>query len=394
MRFAARSTWDLEENPLARLAAAKRAAGGALLDLTASNPTTCDFAYPTDAILAALADPAQMRYAPSPTGTAPARAAVAAYYQERGTAVDPAQVVLTASTSEAYAWCFKLLADPGDTVLIPQPSYPLFEYLAGLEAVRAVPYPLRYDGEWHIDFPALAARLTPQTRAIILVHPNNPTGSFLKLAEYARLIELCRAHNLALICDEVFADFAYGMDTSRMGTLAGQDAVLTFTLSGLSKVAGLPQMKLSWLVVSGPAEERTAALARLEVIADTYLSVGTPVQLALPRLLELGGPIRAQIRARVAANRQHLDAALADLPAHALPAEGGWYAVVRLPALRTEEEWATTLLAEDDLLVQPGYFYDLPFTPALVISLLPPPPLFNEGIARLVSRIRSTNGHE
>ena len=179
-----------------------------------------------------------------------------------------------------------------------------------------------------------------------------------------------------------------------MGTLAGQDAVLTFTLSGLSKVAGLPQLKLSWLVVSGPAEERAAALARLEVIADTYLSVGTHVQSALPRLLELGGSIREQIRARVAANRQQLDAALADLPAHALPAEGGWYAIVRLPALRSEEEWATALLAEDDLLVQPGYFYDLPFAPALVISLLPLPPVFNEGIARLVRRIRSTNGHE
>jgi aspartate/methionine/tyrosine aminotransferase len=394
MRFSARSGWELEENPLARLAAAKRAAGGTLLDLTASNPTTCDFVYPTEAILAALADPAQMRYAPHPTGAASARAAVAAYYRERGAAVDPAQVVLTASTSEAYAWCFKLLAGPGDAILIPQPSYPLFEYLAGLEAVRAVPYPLRYDGEWHIDFPALAARLTPETRAVILVHPNNPTGSFLKQAEYARLVELCHAHHLALICDEVFADFAAGADAGRMGTPAGQDAVLTFTLSGLSKVAGLPQMKLSWMVVSGPVAERAAALARLEVIADTYLSVGTPVQLALPRLLELGGPIREQIRARVAANRRHLDTALADLPAHALPAEGGWYAIVRLPALRREEEWATELLAEDDVLVQPGYFYDLPFAPALVISLLPPPAIFHEGIARLVQRIRSTNGHE
>ena len=385
---------ELEENPLARLVAAKRAAGGALLDLTASNPTTCDFAYPTDAILAALADPGQVRYAPAPTGALSARAAVAAYYQERGVAVDPAQVVLTASTSEAYAWCFKLLADPGDTVLIPQPSYPLFEYLAGLETVRAVPYPLRYDGEWHIDFPALAACLTPQVRAAILVHPNNPTGSFLKQAEYARLVELCRAHSLALICDEVFADFSYGPDAARMGTLAGQDGVLTFTLSGLSKVAGLPQMKLSWLVVSGPEEARAAALARLEVIADTYLSVGAPVQLALPRLLELSGPIQAQIRARVATNRRHLDAALADLPAHALPAEGGWYAIVRLPALHTEEEWATALLAEDDVLVQPGYFYDLPFASALVISLLPPPAVFHEGVARLVKRIQSTSEHE
>jgi aspartate/methionine/tyrosine aminotransferase len=388
--FSTRSTWDLEPNPLAQLAAAKRAAGGILYDLTVSNPTTCGFDYPAPAILAALSDPAQLRYAPTPMGAPGARAAIARYYRERGATVDPAHVLLTASTSEAYAWCFKLLADPGDSVLIPQPSYPLFEYLAGLDGVHPLPYPLGYDGEWHIDFPALAAGIEPRTRAIILVHPNNPTGSFLKQAEYGRLVALCREHGLALICDEVFADFAYAADVGRMGTLAAQEDILTFTLNGLSKVAGLPQLKLSWLVVSGPPATRQAALAQLELIADTYLSVGAPVQLALPQLLALSGGLRDQIRARVALNRQQLDRALApDLPAHALPAEGGWYAIVRLPAWRTEEEWALTLLADADVLVQPGYFYDLPFRPALVLSLLPPPAVFSTGIARLVGLLQT-----
>ena len=389
--FSSRTAWNLEQNSLARLVTARRAAGVPLIDLTASNSTECGFAYDTAGILAALADPAQGRYAPSPQGAPAARAAIAAYYAERGIEVDPAHIVLTASTSEAYAWCFKLLADPGDAVLIPQPSYPLFDYLAGLESVETLPYPLAYDGEWHIDFPALEAVLTSRTRAVIVVHPNNPTGSFLKRAEYARLAALCRARNLAIICDEVFADYAAAEDAARMPWLAGTDAVLTFVLNGLSKVAGLPQMKLGWTVVSGPADERAAALARLEVIADTYLSVGTPVQLALPRLLAGSGALRAQIQARVAANRRTLDAALSgDFPAHALPAEGGWYAIVRLPTTHSEDAWALALLERHNVLAQPGYFYDLPLTPALVLSLLPPPAVFAPGVARLIQLLRDT----
>jgi aspartate/methionine/tyrosine aminotransferase len=389
--FSSRTAWNLEQNSLARLVTARRAAGVPLIDLTASNPTECGFAYDTAGILAALADPAQGRYGPNPQGAPAARAAVAAYYAERGAEVDPAHIVLTASTSEAYAWCFKLLADPGDAVLIPQPSYPLFDYLAGLESVETQPYPLRYDGEWHIDCPALEAALTPRTRAVIIVHPNNPTGSFLKRAEYARLAALCRARNLAIICDEVFADYAAAEDAARMPWLAGTDAVLTFVLNGLSKVAGLPQMKLGWIVVSGPADERAAALARLEVIADTYLSVGTPVQLALPRLLAGSGALRAQIQARVAANRRTLDAALSgDLPAHALPTEGGWYAIVRLPTAHSEDAWALALLDRHNVLTQPGYFYDLPLTPALVLSLLPPPAVFAPGVTRLIQLLRET----
>jgi aspartate/methionine/tyrosine aminotransferase len=233
--FSTRTAWSLEPNPLARLVAARRSAAGVpLTDLTVSNPTECGFTYDTAGILAALADPAQLRYAPSPQGAPAARAAIAAYYAERGLEVDPAHVVLTASTSEAYAWCFKLLADPGDSVLIPSPSYPLFDYLAGLESVQTRPYPLRYDGEWHIDFPALDAAITPRTRAVVVVHPNNPTGSFLKRAEYARLAALCQAHGLAIICDEVFADYATAADPARMPSLAGTGAVRTFVLNGLS----------------------------------------------------------------------------------------------------------------------------------------------------------------
>lgn len=388
--FSTRTAWSLEPNPLARLLTARRAAGAPLTDLTASNPTECGFDYDVAGILQALADPAQLHYAPTPRGSATARAAIAAYYAERGAAVDPAQIFLTAGTSEAYAWCFKLLADPGDAVLIPQPSYPLFDYLAGLESVQPLPYPLRYDGEWHLDFPALEAAITPRTRAVVVVHPNNPTGSFLKRAEYGRLAEICRAHRLAIICDEVFADYAYAPDAARMPTPAGTGAVLTFTLNGLSKVAGLPQMKLGWIVVSGPPEARTGALARLEVIADTYLAVGTPVQLALPALLAGSRGLRAQIQGRVATNRRALDVALSgDLPAHALPAEGGWYAIVRLPAARSEEEWALALLERHNVLVQPGYFYDLPFAPALVLSLLPPPAVFAHGVAGLARQVRN-----
>ena len=387
--FSTRTAWSLEPNPLARLVAARRAAGVPLTDLTVSNPTECGFTYDTAGILAALADPAQGRYAPSPQGAPAARAAIAAYYAERGIEVDPAHVVLTASTSEAYAWCFKLLADPGDAVLIPSPSYPLFDYLAGLESVQTRPYPLRYDGEWHIDFPALEAALTPRTRAVVVVHPNNPTGSFLKRAEYTRLAALCRAHGLAIICDEVFSDYAAAADPARMPSLAGTEEVLTFVLNGLSKVAGLPQMKLGWIVVSGPMADRAAALARLEVVADTYLSVGTPVQLALPWLLAGSGALRAQIQARVATNRRALDTILTgDLPAHALPAEGGWYAIVRLPAAHSEDAWALALLDRQNVLAQPGYFYDLPVPPALVLSLLPPPTLFASGVARLAHLLR------
>jgi aspartate/methionine/tyrosine aminotransferase len=318
---------------------------------------------------------------------------VAAYYAAHGAPVDPDSVILTASTSEAYSHLFKLLADPGDAVLAPAPSYPLFDYLAGLDSVDLVPYPLVYDGGWGIDFAALEAALTPRTRAILTVHPNNPTGAFVKRDEAARLIALCRAHARARIADEVFLDSAGGPDPARAPSVVTTTGCLTATLSGLSKLAGLPGIKASWMVLTGPPALRAEALARAEVVADTYLSVSTPVQQALPRLLEQGAGLRAQIAARVAANRQALAAALAGpLPLDLLPAEGGWYATLRLPAVCSEDDWALALLA-DGVLVHPGYFFDFAYGPLLVLSLLPPPDLFAEGIARIVRRVVQTT-HE
>ncbi|HMA36906.1 MAG TPA: pyridoxal phosphate-dependent aminotransferase [Chloroflexia bacterium] len=387
MRFSDRTAWNLAGNPWSARVAAKRQAGVPLLDLTDSNPTRCDFDY-THAGLEALADPAARHYRPAARGAPAARDAVAAYYAAHGIAVDPGAVILTASTSEAYSYLFKLLADPGDTILAPTPSYPLFDYLAGLDGVRLVPYPLRYDGAWFLDFAALAAALPARARAVILVHPHNPTGVFLKTGERDRLVAFCRAHDLAIICDEVFLDYGYAPDPARAPSLAGTTAVLTATLSGLSKLAGLPQVKAGWMVLSGPAAVREEALRRAEVIADTYLSVSTPVQLALPRLLESGAALRAQIRARLRANRATLDRLLAgDQPLQALPAEGGWYATLQVPALRTEEAWTLTLLEADDLLVHPGYFFDFPSGCLLVLSLLPPPAVFTTGVTRLIARV-------
>lgn len=391
-RFSRRTTWNLAGNAWAAAVATHRQAGIPLRDLTESNPTRCGFAY-NPATLAALADPAGLAYHPAARGSRAAREAVAAYYAGHGVSVDPDRVLLTASTSEAYSYLFKLLADPGDTMLAPTPSYPLFEYLAGLDGVTLAPYPLRYDGAWFLDFPALEATLPPRARALIVVHPNNPTGTFLKRDEWARLVAFCRAHDLALIADEVFLDYGYAPDPDRAPSLAGTDEVLTCTLSGLSKLAGLPQVKLSWMVIGGPPALQAEALARAEVIADTYLSVSTPVQLALPRLLAGGAALRSQIRARVAANRQALDRALTGpRPLQARPAEGGWYATLQVPAIRSEEAWALTLLAADGVLVHPGYFFDFPGGCLLVISLLPPPAVFAEGLERLIRRVEAIVG--
>jgi alanine-synthesizing transaminase len=389
--FSHRSAWNRTRNAWAAEVAARRAAGAVLLDLTESNPTRCGFDYAA-AGLDALPGAAAARYAPEARGLPAARAAVAAYYATHSVAVDPDSVILTAGTSEAYSHLFKLLADPGDAILAPAPSYPLFDYLAGLDAVDLVPYPLRYDGAWFLDFAALEAAWTPRARAVIVVHPNNPTGVFLKRAERERLLAFCAARDLALIADEVFLDYAYAPDPARAPSLAGEPAALTCVLSGLSKLAGLPQVKLSWMALGGPPALQAEALARVEIIADTYLSVSTAAQLALPVLLGAGAALRAQILDRVRANRAALDAALAGTALRALPAEGGWYATVRLPALRSEEAWALALLRQDSLLVHPGYFFDLPFGCHLVLSLLPPPAVFAEAVARLVARVAAVVG--
>jgi len=317
--------WDFRPNRVTALLAAKRQAGARILDLTASNPTTAGFAYPPE-IVAAFDDPRALRYEPTPSGMDEARDAVVSYYSRRGVAVERDRILVTASTSEAYAYLFKLLADPGDHVLVPRPSYPLFEFLATMENVGVRQYPLRYHGEWSIDVDALRGMIEPRTRAIVLVNPNNPTGSFAGSREIEELGEL----GLPLISDEVFADYAFD---GRFRTLLDANAPLVFSMSGLSKVAGLPQMKLGWIVVGG--ERRREAMERLEWIADTYLSVGTPVQCAASRLLTAGESVQAQIRNRTTENLAVLRDTLRGSAADVLHVEGGWEAIVKVPRVRT-----------------------------------------------------------
>jgi alanine-synthesizing transaminase len=366
--FSSRLDWNLQTNRLSTLLKTKRH----VLDLTESNPTRAGFEYPGEQILAALADPRALRYDPEPRGLLSAREAVAGYYGN----VPASRILLTASTSEAYAYLFKLLCDPGDEILSPRPSYPLFEFLARLESVRVVQYPLRYDGVWHIDFDALEQAITPRTRAIVVVNPNNPTGSFLKREEWSRL----QRFSLPILSDEVFSDYAFSPDDSRMQSLTSAAGALTFSMSGLSKIAALPQMKLGWIVAGGPGHE--AALERLELIADTYLSVATPVQIALPRLLEASVGLRAQILDRTRSNLALLRRST--VPLHV---EGGWYATLQIPRTKSEEDWAISLLDGRDVLVQPGFYFDFESEAFLVLSLLTPPDIFAEGLKRILEEI-------
>lgn len=387
--FSSRLNWSLRPNRLSALLEERRKSGARILDLTESNPTRVGLIYPEAEILAALSDASALRYHPSPRGLDTARDAVVSYYRDRGTQIPVENVLLTASTSEAYAYLFKLLANPGDEILAPRPSYPLFEFLAGLESVHIRQYPLRYDGIWHVDFDALEQAITPRTRGIVVVNPNNPTGSFLKRAELDRLDSLAAERGLAILSDEVFRDYAFGEEAERVSTLAGKRRALTFSMSGLSKIAGLPQMKLGWIIAnggaSGPGSDQ--AMDALELIADTYLSVSTPVQVALPRLLALSSAVMQQIRERTASNLARLRGMMQDSPATLLKTEGGWYAVLQVPRTRSEEEWALTMLDECGVLVQPGFFFDFEAEAFLVVSLLPEPATFTEGVSRLRSII-------
>jgi len=377
--FSSRLQWDSQPNPLSILLAEKRRNGTAILDLTESNPTHAGLDYPGDELLAALADSRALQYDPHPRGLLPAREAVSEYYAQRGIDVPASRILLTASTSEAYSYLFKLLADPGDEILVPRPSYPLFDYLAAMESVQVVQYPLRYDGVWHIDFDTLASAITPRTRAIVVVNPNNPTGSYLKRVEWERL----QTFGLPILSDEVFSDFAFALDAQRMTTLTGPSNTLTFSMSGLSKIAGLPQMKLGWIVAGGP--NHGAALEGLEWIGDTFLSVAAPVQWALPRILAASASVQEQIRQRTRMNLELLIAQTAGSPCRCLHVEGGWYAILEVPRIRTEEEWALHLLAASDVLVQPGFFYDFEAEAFLVLSLLTPPEVFAEGLRRILA---------
>jgi len=380
--FSSRIPSDLRPNRLTLALEAKRRSGGEILDLTLSNPTRAAFPYPAG-ILRAFEDQRLLQYEPDPAGMREARAAVARYYARRGMMVEAERILLTASTSEGYAYLFKLLTNPGDHVLAPRPSYPLFELLAGMESITARFYPLSYHGKWMIDVEALASAISGRTRAIILVNPNNPTGSFLKRDELDCLVRLATEHRIALISDEVFADYAFGPDPERINSLAGIETGLAFALSGLSKIAGLPQMKLGWIVAAGAADARRHALERLEWIADTYLSVGTPVQCAASRLLDAGESVQSEIRARTSANLRLLRQAMEGTSASVLTAEGGWYAVLQVPRVRTDEQWSLDLLDNYNVLIQPGFFYDFDSEAFLVLSLLTPSPVLEEGLARI-----------
>jgi len=386
--FSSRTPEDLTPNRLAEALKAARAEGRTILDLTQSNPTRAGFEYPGD-LLRPLADPGGLTYTPSPFGLLDARAAVARDYARRGLAVAPERIALTASTSEAYACLFKLLTDPGDEVLIPRPGYPLFEHLASLDRVGARPYDLDLDAGWRIDFESLEAAITPHTRAIVIVSPNNPTGSFIKSDEVDRLAEFAAARDLALIADEVFADYEITHEArAGAGRLVDRDDVLSFSLGGLSKSVGLPQVKLAWIAAAGPDRLIDPALGRLELICDTYLSVSTPVQLAASELLERGANVRDQIRRRVSANYERLLQKAASLPAcRVLATEGGWSAVLEVPSVYPEEALVVDLLQHDNVLVHPGYFFDFLHESYLVVSLLVAEAQFADGIERVLRRV-------
>lgn len=382
--FAERTKWNLSANRLSEALARHKASGKQLFDLTVSNPTECGFNYDARAILGALHNPAALRYEPNPKGLEVARRAVAAYCADRGAAVALDDIILTTSTSEAYSFVFRLLCNPDDELLIPAPSYPLFAFLADLQDVKLVRYPLVYDHGWQIDFHVLEQVITARTRGVIVVNPNNPTGHFLKTQELSRLNAICSQREMALIADEVFLDFALGSQGG-LSCAANSDA-LTFTLSGLSKICGLPQMKLAWLIASGPEELKQAALERLEVIADTYLSPNTPVQLATPTFLEQRRGFQKQLMTRVRRNLAELDRQLGEQKACTrLELEGGWYAVLRVPATGRDEELAIELLTKEHVYVHPGHFFDFAGEGYLVVSLITREKEFAKGIGRVLS---------
>ena len=381
--FAKRTNWNLETNRLSAALAAHRAAGKPLIDLTVSNPTECGFQYDEEAILGALRNPSALKYEPNPRGLAVARSAVAQYYAERAAIVSNDDIFLTTSTSEAYSYVFRTLCNPDDELLIPAPSYPLFEFLADIQDVRLARYALLYDHGWQIDFHALEQAITPRTRGVIVVHPNNPTGHFTKPEEMRKLNEICATRGIAIIADEVFLDFA--LKGKQIATLAANCGALTFTMSGLSKICGLPQMKAAWLTVSGPQAWKTEALARLEVIADTYLSMSAPIQLAMLALFGQRHAFQRQVIARVNGNLSELDKQLAGQKSCSrLEVEGGWNAVIRVPATRSDEELALELLEARGVYVHPGHFYDFPSGGIVVISLITPENEFSSGLRQLL----------
>lgn len=386
--FSHRTNWPLAHNAFTRALEDARASDRPVLDLTISNPTEAGVHPDSEVVLSALVNPEAMHYDPQPRGLLSARQAVCHYYRESHDIfdLDPERLVLTTSTSEAYSYVFRLLCNAGDEILVPKPSYPLFEFLADLSDVKLVPYPLLYDHGWQIDFDSLYKAATPKTRAVIVVHPNNPTGSYVAPAETSALNAFCNDYSAALIVDEVFLDYAH--DGASRTSFVTNETSLTFTLSGISKISALPQMKLSWVATSGPRQLVAQAEARLEIIADTFLSMNAPVQLAAPVLLDQRKQVQAVLLDRLRVNLAELDRQLMSAPScNRFQVEGGWYAVLRVPVIQSDEELAIALLQKKAVVVHPGHFYDFPSDGHLVLSLITEPQTFREGVLRLLEVI-------
>jgi alanine-synthesizing transaminase len=389
--FSNRIQSSLEPNALARALSSSKSSGKSVIDLTESNPTRVGLQYPDD-FLQPLADARGLTYAPHPLGLDVARAAVAADYARQRVEIPASRVVLTASTSEAYSILFKLLCNAGDEVLVPRPSYPLFEHLTRLDSVTPIAYDLEYHETWSVDIESVRRAFSPRTRAALLVSPNNPTGSFVKDTELRQIATLCAEHRAAIIADEVFSDYELERDAAaNRGQVLRQHDALGFALGGLSKSIGLPQAKLAWLGVGGPGAVVDEAMARLEIICDMYLSVSTPIQLAAAGLMQRGAPVRLQIQDRVRANyRTLLERAAATRSCRVLRAEGGWYAVIQVPSLSTEEDLVLSLVTHHAVVAHPGYFFDFPRESYLIVSLLPPAAAFEDGIGRVFGHFDCT----
>jgi alanine-synthesizing transaminase len=388
--FSTRTNWHQSPNALSLALAELRAQKTEIFDLTISNPTEAGIRPDPNAILPALVNPDAMLYDPQPRGLLSAREAVCRYYHESHHVDDlnPDRLILTTSTSEAYSYVFRLLSNPGDEILVPKPSYPLFEFLADLSDVKLVPYPLIYDHGWQIDSHSLAQAATPRSRAIIVVHPNNPTGSYASNSEVVELNRISREKNLALIVDEVFLDYAH--DGSPRPSYVTNTDVLTFTLSGVSKISALPQMKFAWLAITGPDAIVRDASARLEIIADTFLSMNAPIQLAASVLLDQRKRVQPILIDRVRVNLAELDRQLQHHPSCVrLKTDGGWYVILRVPVVATDEQLAIRALREAQVSVHPGHFYDFAGDGHLILSLITEPSIFRGGLSRLLKLITS-----
>jgi aspartate/methionine/tyrosine aminotransferase len=386
MNFSSRTNWQFQHNQITECLEARRASGLPVFDLTVSNPTECGFTYPEQTILSAFSNKRILQYEPDPRGLLSAREVVAEYYRKRGSAINPSNIFLTSSTSEAYSTLFKLLCNAGESILIPTPSYPLFDYLAQLNDVNVLSYKLFYDHGWHIDIASMKNAITASTRAIVLIHPHNPTGMFLKKNDYEQIKSLAKKNNLALIVDEVFIDFGFNDDANRLASMCLSSDILTFTLNGISKIAGMPQMKLGWIAINGPSQLVREASQRLEIIFDTFLSVNTPVQIALPELMMAGNNIREQISNRVKKNYAFFkNALLSGSACSPFECEGGWYAIIRVPRIKPEETLCLELIERYGVNVFPGYYFDFPEEGFLVVSLLVDAIVFEGGIQKIIT---------